>query len=45
MNQDAIINDIAHKTGKSRAEVIRTLKEMSANPMIKKELKKMKRHH
>ena len=35
MNKDMIINQIAHATGKSRKEVIQTLKEMSANPTIK----------
>ena len=35
MNNDMIINQIAHATGKSRKEVIQTLKEMSANHDIK----------
>ena len=39
MNNDMIINQIAHATGKSCKEVIQTLKEMSANPNIKKQLK------
>jgi len=43
MNNDGIINRIAHSTGKSRKEVIATLKEMSANPEIKKQLKKYNR--
>lgn len=44
MNQDSIINNIAYKTGMSRKEVIQMLKEMSANLMVQKELKKMKKH-
>lgn len=39
MNNDVIINRIAHSTGKSRKEVITMLKEMSANPEIKKQLR------
>ena len=35
MNKDKIINQLAHATGKSRKEVIQTLKEMSADPTIK----------
>ncbi len=38
MNKDMIINQIAHATGKSRKEVIQALKEMSANPEIKRML-------
>lgn len=38
MNKDMIINQIAHATGKSRKEVIKTLKEMSADPTIKRML-------
>ena len=40
MNFDMMINNIAYKTGKSRKEVIQMLREMSANPEIKKQLKK-----
>lgn len=40
MNNDMLINQIAYATGKSRKEVIQTLKEMSANPDIKKQLRK-----
>lgn len=36
MKADMIINQLAHNTGKSRKEVIRMLKEMSANPDIKR---------
>lgn len=43
MNQDVIINNIAHKTGKSRKEVIQALKQMSADPTIQKELKNMRK--
>ena len=38
MNNDMIINQISHATGKSRKEVIQTLKEMSADPTIKRML-------
>lgn len=38
MNKDMIINQIAHATGMSRKEVIKNLKEMSANPTIKRML-------
>lgn len=39
MNQDVIINQLAHVTGKSRKEVITTLKRMSQMPEVKKFLK------
>ena len=45
MNNDMIINRIANATGKSRKEVIQTLKQMSANPDIKKQLRKSNRTH
>ena len=38
MNNDMIINQIAHATGMSRKEVIKNLKEMSADPTIKRML-------
>ena len=38
MNKDMIINRIAHATGKSRKEVIQNLKEMSADPNVKRML-------
>lgn len=38
MNNDMIINQIAHATGKSRKEIIKTLKQMSADPTIKRML-------
>ena len=39
MNQDVAINRLAHITGKSRKEVIETLRMMSGMPEIKKYLK------
>lgn len=41
MNNDMIINRIANATGKSRKEVIQALKQMSANPYIKEQLKRI----
>ena len=38
MNNDMMINRIANATGKSRKEVIQALKEMSADPNIKRML-------
>lgn len=38
MNNDMIINGIAYATGKSRKEVIQTLKQMSADLSIKRML-------
>ena len=38
MNQDAIINRLAHITGTSRKQVIDTLKRMSNIPEVRKEL-------
>lgn len=38
MNNDMVINQIAHATGKSRKKVIQILKEMSSNPTIKRML-------
>lgn len=45
MNNDMIINRIANATGKSRKEVIQALKQMSANPDIKKQLRNSNRTH
>lgn len=45
MNNDMIINRIANATGKSRKEVIQALKQMSANPDIKKQLRSSSRTH
>lgn len=42
MNQDAIINQLAHITGKSRKQVIETLKKMSSLPEVRKELERTK---
>jgi len=39
MNQDTMINQLAHITGKSREEVIGTLKRMGQMPEVKKFLK------
>jgi DNA-binding transcriptional regulator GbsR (MarR family) len=39
MNQDMMINHLAHITGKSRKEVIAALKRMSQMPEVKKFLK------
>ena len=39
MNQDMIINHLAHITGKPKKEVIATLKRMSQMPEVKKFLK------
>ena len=39
MNQDMMINQLAHITGKSRKEVIATLKRMGQMPEVKKFLK------
>ena len=38
MNKDMVINQIANATGKSRKEVIQSLKQMSADPTIKRML-------
>ncbi len=38
MNNDMIINRLAYATGKSRKEVIQMLKEVSANPAVKRML-------
>ena len=44
MNQDAMINRLAHITGCSRKQVIDTLKKMSGMPEGRKELERNKRH-
>jgi len=38
MNNDMIINQIAHATGKTRKKVIQALKQMSADANIKRML-------
>jgi hypothetical protein len=42
MNQDAVINQLAKITGKSRKQVIDTLKRMSQMPEVKEFIKKNK---
>ena len=39
MNQDMMINSLAHATGRSRKEVIAALREMSQSPEVRKFLK------
>ncbi len=39
MNQDVIINQLAHFTGSSRKQVIETLKKMSGMPEVRRYLK------
>ena len=43
MNQDMIINQLAHAVGKSRKEVIDALRKMSQMPEVKKFLNDQKR--
>jgi signal recognition particle GTPase len=43
MNQDQAINRLAQISGKSRKDVIETLKRMSAMPEVQKELKKSRK--
>lgn len=43
MNQDQIINRLAQISGKSRKDVIETLRRMSAMPEVQKELKRSKK--
>ena len=40
---DRIINNLCKMTGKPRAEVIKVLKQMSAMPEVKQELRKQRR--
>ena len=42
MNQDAIINRLAHITGASRKQVIDALKKMKSIPEVRRELDKRK---
>ena len=44
MNNDAIINRLAHITGTSRKQVLDTLKKLSSIPEVKKELERRKQH-
>lgn len=41
---DKIINTLCKMTGKPRAEVIKVLKQMSAIPEVKQELRKQRRN-
>ena len=43
MNQDAVINQLAHITGASRKQVIEALNKMKSIPEVKRELDRMKR--
>lgn len=43
MNQDIMINQLAHITGKSRKEVIGVLRQMSQMPNVKKFINDQKR--
>ena len=43
MNQDMMINQLAHITGKSRKDVIDVLRQMSKMPDVKKFLNDQKR--
>lgn len=43
MNQDMMINQLAHITGRSRKDVISTLRQMSQMPDVKKFLNDQKR--
>lgn len=40
MNNDAVINRLAHITGKSRKEVLDVLKQMSSIPEVRKALER-----
>lgn len=39
MNQDAVINQLAHFTGTSRKQVIEALKQMSKMPDVRKAIR------
>ena len=43
MNQDAVINQLAHITGASRKQVIEALNRMKSIPEVRRELDRMKR--
>lgn len=43
MNNDALINHLAHITGSSRKQVIDVLKKMSSMPEVRMELDKRKK--
>lgn len=40
MNQDMIINQLAHISGKSRKEVIQALRAMSSMPEVQKTIRR-----
>jgi len=40
MNQDMIINQLAHAVGKSRKEVIQALRAMSSMPEVQKVIRR-----
>ena len=42
MNQDAVINRLAHITGKSRKDVIQALRAMSSMPEVQKAIRRNK---
>jgi hypothetical protein len=42
MNNDTLINKLAHTTGKSRKEVIQALRAMSSIPEVQKAIRKNK---
>ena len=42
MNQDAVINRLAHITGATRKQVIDVLKQMGSIPEVRKELDKQR---
>lgn len=43
MNQDAVINQLAHITWASRKQVIEALNKMKSIPEVRRELDRMKR--
>lgn len=43
MNQDVVINQLAHITGASRKQVIEALNKMKSIPEVRRELDRMKR--
>ena len=43
MNQDAIINQLAHITGASRKQVIEALNKMKSIPEVRRELERQQK--
>ena len=43
MNQDVVINQLAHITGASRKQVIEALNKMKTIPEVRRELDRIKR--